>query len=71
MGALDIGQLLASAGPSAALLVVVVVLGWLWVRAERRAERLAKQLDAERARRWRAEDSAARAKRRRGEIDAS
>ncbi|MFF4600165.1 hypothetical protein [Amycolatopsis sp. NPDC001319] len=78
MGALDIGQLLASAGPSAALLVVVIVLVRLWLRAEGRANRaekradaLAEQIDGERKRRWRAEDAAARAKRKAGEVDAS
>lgn len=81
MGALDIGQLLQSAGPSAALLVVVIVLVWLWLRAERRAERLAKrldeedqqhtaELDAERAKRWKAEDAAAKARRKAGDLDA-
>lgn len=70
MGALDVGQLLQSAGPFAPFLVIVIVLVWLWLRAERRAERLAKQLDAERAKRWKAEDSAARARRRAGDLDA-
>jgi uncharacterized protein (TIGR03382 family) len=90
VGALDIGQLLQSAGPSAALLVVVIVLVWLWLRAERRAdradqrtervqtlldkerERNAGQADNERERRWKAEDAAARARRRKGgDVDAS
>ncbi|MEC3974729.1 hypothetical protein [Amycolatopsis sp. H20-H5] len=81
MGALDIGQLLASAGPSAALLVVVLVVGWFWLRAERRNTRLQNDLDAERkrhaglvdaerARRWKAEDAAAKARRKAGDVDA-
>ncbi|MEV6908029.1 hypothetical protein [Amycolatopsis sp. NPDC051071] len=70
MGALDIGQLLQSAGPFAPLLVVIIVLVWLWLRAERRAERIAKKLDEEREKRWRAEDSAARARRKVGDVDA-
>ncbi|WP_145926614.1 hypothetical protein [Amycolatopsis orientalis] len=80
MGALDIGQLLQSAGPSAALLVVIIVVGWFWLRAERRATRLQDQLDEERAeyaglvdaerkRRWKAEDTAARARRKVGDVD--
>lgn len=81
VGALDVGQLLQSAGPFAPFLVVVVVLIWLWLRAERRSERLAKrlddedkkhseQLDAERQKRWKAEDTAARARRKSGDLDA-
>ena len=70
MGALDIGQLLQSAGPFAPLLVVIIVVVWLWLRAERRAERLATQLDAERKKRWRAEDASARARRKAGDVDA-
>lgn len=69
VGALDIGQLLQSAGPFAPLLVVIIVLVWLWLRAERRAERLAKLLDDERAKRWKAEDAAARAKRKAGDLN--
>lgn len=69
VGALDVGQLLQSAGPFAPLLVVIIVLVWLWLRAERRAERIAKQLDAEREKRWKAEDTAARARRRAGDVD--
>lgn len=70
VGALDVGQLLQAAGPFAPLLVVIIVLVWLWLRAERRNERLSKQLDAERAKRWRAEDVAARARRKAGDLDA-
>ncbi|MGW4129504.1 hypothetical protein [Amycolatopsis japonica] len=69
MGALDIGQLLQSAGPFAPLLVVIIVVVWLWLRAERRAERIARQLDEERKKRWRAEDTAARARRKAGDVD--
>lgn len=70
MGALDVGQLLQSAGPFAPLLVVIIVVVWLWLRAERRAERLNKQLDTERQKRWRAEDVAAKARRKAGDLDA-
>ena len=70
MGALDIGQLLQSAGPFAPLLVVIIVLVWLWLRAEHRNERLNKQLDEERRKRWRAEDTAAKARRKAGDLDA-
>lgn len=81
MGALDVGQLLQSAGPFAPFLVIVVVLVWLWLRAERRNERLAKRLDeedrrhaeeidVEREKRRAAQDAAARAKRKAGDLDA-
>lgn len=88
VGALDIGQLLQSAGPSSALFVVIIVLVWLWLRAERRTDRantrtdrVQKQLDEEREqtaakvdderkRRWRAEDTAARVRRKAGDLDA-
>jgi type II secretory pathway component PulM len=81
VGALDIGQLLQSAGPSGALLVVIIVVGWFWLRAERRANRIQKDLDdererhaelvdAERERRRKAEDARDRAKRKHGDLDA-
>lgn len=46
----DFASLLPSAGPSTLFLIVLIVLLRLWVRAERRADALAKQLHTERTR---------------------
>lgn len=73
----EFANLLPSAGPSAIFLVVLTVLLRLWVRAERRADALAKQLfderkrlDEETAKRRAAEEKVARYKRKAGDLDA-
>jgi hypothetical protein len=74
----DIGALLPSAGPAAILLVIIGVLLKVYISAERRVgverdrvEVLTEQLDVERKKRWRAEDAAAKARRKAGDLDAS
>ena len=73
----DLTTLLPSAGPSVVFIVVISVLLRLWVRAERRADALAKQLHTERtrlddetAKRRKAEEKVARLERKAGDLDA-
>jgi hypothetical protein len=73
----DLATLLPSAGPSTLFLIVLIVLLRLWVRAERRADALARQLheervrlDAEIVKRRKAEGIAERARRKAGDLDA-
>ncbi|WP_460441350.1 hypothetical protein [Amycolatopsis stemonae] len=74
----DFASLLPSAGPSTLFLIVLIVLQRLWIRAERRADALAKQLHSERklldeetAKRRKAEEDLAKLKRRKGgDVDA-
>ncbi|HEY3482521.1 MAG TPA: hypothetical protein VG497_01915 [Kribbella sp.] len=74
----DFVSLLPSAGPSTLFLIVLIVLLRLWVRAERRADALAKQLydertrlDEETSKRRAAEEKlAAHRRRKAGDLDA-
>lgn len=74
----DLANLLPSASPSVALLIVIGALLRLWFRAEKRGDGLAKQLyderarlDEETAKRRKAEEELSRYKRRKvGDLDA-
>ena len=67
MGA-EIANLLPSAGPATVLLVVLIAVVRLWVRAERRNEELATELDE--VRKKRAADVEAERQKRLAETDA-